>query len=848
MSIIILYKDQCESGNFYNYTGEILSDGYPNELPSRLYCFHLIRIHGAETINITFADVHSSVSTSNLVSLGYGYEIPSPVIHSSPDVVWDSSMDVPTPLVFNSSAAWIMVKTHDSLGLRYNLTISADGNNCIDIQCPVGKCNNVIRDYTCPCYRTCHNGGVCNLHGECDCPQNISTGESCQYVLCRIPDYPAHLIGLTANCSSQALIYQDGKCSFTCEDGFKRVGEPVVRCLENGNLNTSLPSCHVACDVPLPPEFLVSIEGNCLDEDRVVLEGQTCTFGCQEGYMLIGESSLTCGSDGGSLSLPECQVVVCDIPVLPSNLRSRPIDIGCQGLSTIEYNITCEYYCQAGYILSGMDQISCNAKGQLTGNLPNCEELPNDDDNDDDNDGDTSPEYVDTTDDVNNDDDEITTTEPSTMGSTESTTSYAGLTTMEVVMIAGAVLGFIFIINVVIITLCCKPNCCRSGKEEREQPPMPIDSINVPIVNENRYGPGPPADALTADETPSSSEKYDKYKFPVGRLRGLHLANNLIGGGSFGQVYRVEAVGIIDGQDRTTVAVKTLRDSPSDLEKDNFSNELEMMKDIPPHPNIIKLLGYSTAEDGSTYIIMEYCPNQSLRHCLMQLSKENRRQDVCVSSEQLLRFGVQIAGAMEFIAQKQIVHRDLAARNILLGLRLECKVADFGLARSMNEDEEYIMMSRSRMPIRWMAPESLYRDVYSTKSDVWSFAVVMWEILTLGARPYTGMDIQQVKMAVNMGYRLPNPEHCSQDLYNLMLECWIGNPVGRPTFGQIKVRLDDMLMTPNANIVMDKFDGTDYDYMPMSALVDDVDMNAMSPTDTTPDFNTHGLYKIPCEP
>nr|XP_054761155.1 tyrosine kinase receptor Cad96Ca-like [Lytechinus pictus] len=320
------------------------------------------------------------------------------------------------------------------------------------------------------------------------------------------------------------------------------------------------------------------------------------------------------------------------------------------------------------------------------------------------------------------------------MGSTESTTSYAGLTTMEVVMIAGAVLGFIVGINVVIITLCCKPTCCRSGKEEREQPPMPIvlESINVPIEVENRYGPGPSADALRADETPSSSEKYDKYKFPVGRLRGLHLAKNLIGGGSFGQVYRVEAVGIIDGQDRTTVAVKTLRDSPSDLEKDNFSNEIEMMKDIPPHPNIIKLLGYSTAEDGSSCIIMEYCPNQSLRHCLMQLSKENRRQDVCVSSEQLLRFGVQIAGAMEFIAQKQIVHRDLAARNILLGLRLECKVADFGLARSMNDDEEYIMMSRSRMPIRWMAPESLNHDVYSTKSDVWSFAVVMWEILTLG--------------------------------------------------------------------------------------------------------------------
>ncbi|XP_030830350.1 tyrosine kinase receptor Cad96Ca-like [Strongylocentrotus purpuratus] len=553
-----------------------------------------------------------------------------------------------------------------------------------------------------------------------------------------------------------------------------------------------------------------------------VIEGQTCTFGCQEGYRLIGESSMTCGSDGVSLSLPRCQVARCDIPSLPSHLKSTSAT--CNAGSNIEYATTCDFDCQAGFTLMGMHQLSCNTEGQLTGDLPTCEEISHDDDDDGDggNDGDDDADGdVGVIDDVD-DDDEMTamTTMPSTTETAtppEYNATYGGLTTMEVVMIAGAVIGLLIIINLVIVITCCRT--CRRKRQERRERLMPIQSfVTVPPATENRYEltvVGPPVEPPKTDPNPSC---VDEYKFPVDRLRGLHLTKNLIDGGSFGRVYRVEAVGIMEGQDTTIVAVKMLRDSATELDRDNFSNELQTMRDIPCHPNIIRLLGYSIAEDGSTYIIMEYCPNQSLRHCLTQMAKENRQQNVNVSSEQLLRFCVQIAKAMEHIAQKKIVHRDLAARNVLLGPRLECKVADFGLARRVNDDEEYIMMSRGRVPVRWMAPESLRHDVYSTKSDVWSFAVLMWEILTLGARPYTGMESGQVKMAVEVGYRLPKPDHCSQSLYDLMLECWIDDPRGRPTFSEILVRLETMFATASTDIVMDDLDGTDSEYMPTSDL------------------------------
>eukprot|EP00057_Strongylocentrotus_purpuratus_P005910 XP_011660384.1 PREDICTED: uncharacterized protein LOC105436490 [Strongylocentrotus purpuratus] len=684
----LLNYEPCESGNFYDYTGEILSDDYPDTLATRLRCYLLIRIHGAETINITFTvfDIHDP---TDVVYFGYGYEVD----FISNDPLWTigGGGSSPPPNVFtvNGSAAWLIVKTSVTpSSQRYKLTISADGNDCINKQCPVGRCGDLIRDYTCPCYRTCNNGGVCNLHGECDCPQNISTGVNCESVLCEVPDYPAHLVeaGMptaATSCYPHALILQDGTCRFECKEGYKLVGDPTARCGADRNLSP-LPTCHVACAIPSPSEFLVSIEGNCLDMDAVI-EGQTCTFGCQEGYRLIGESSMTCGSDGVSLSLPRCQVARCDIPSLPSHLKSTSAT--CNAGSNIEYATTCEFDCQAGFTLMGMHQLSCNTEGQLTGDLPTCEEISHDDDDD----------------------------------------------------------------------------------------------------------VGPPVEPPKTDPNPSC---VDEYKFPVDRLRGLHLTKNLIDGGSFGRVYRVEAVGIME-------------DSATDLDKDSFTNELQIMREIPCHPNIIRLLGYSIAEDGSTYIIMEYCPNQSLRHCLTQMAKENRQQNVNVSSEQLLRFCVQIAKAMEHIAQKKIVHRDLAARNVLLGPRLECKVADFGLARRVNDDEEYIMMSRGRVPVRWMAPESLRHDVYSTKSDVWSFAVLMWEILTLGARPYTGMESGQVKMAVEI--RLDARTCLDSD----------DPPQGRPTIQRTYWydHVDDyVLRRASTDIVMDDLDGTDSEYMPTSDL------------------------------
>ena len=156
----------------------------------------------------------------------------------------------------------------------------------------------------------------------------------------------------------------------------------------------------------------------------------------------------------------------------------------------------------------------------------------------------------------------------------------------------------------------------------------------------------------------------------------------------------------------------------------------------------------------------------------------------------LIDMGAQIASGMAYLEGKGYIHRDLAARNILVGENNICKVADFGLARLI-EDNEYTAREGSKFPIKWTAPEAAFFNRFSIKSDIWSFGILLSELCTKGRIPYPGMGNAEVIAQVERGYRMPCPLGCPEPLYQIMLQCWNKNPESRPTFDYLKATLED---------------------------------------------------------
>ncbi|XP_058418299.1 tyrosine-protein kinase Srms isoform X2 [Diceros bicornis minor] len=154
----------------------------------------------------------------------------------------------------------------------------------------------------------------------------------------------------------------------------------------------------------------------------------------------------------------------------------------------------------------------------------------------------------------------------------------------------------------------------------------------------------------------------------------------------------------------------------------------------------------------------------------------------------LLSFARQVAEGMSYLEERRIVHRDLAARNVLVGDDLTCKVADFGLARLL-KDDIYSPSSGSKIPVKWTAPEAANYRVFSQKSDVWSFGVLLYEVFAYGQCPYEGMSNHETLQQIMRGYRLPRPAACPAEVYLLMLECWRGSPEERPAFAVLQEKL-----------------------------------------------------------
>uniref|UniRef100_A0A8C2KQI9 receptor protein-tyrosine kinase n=1 Tax=Cyprinus carpio TaxID=7962 RepID=A0A8C2KQI9_CYPCA len=262
----------------------------------------------------------------------------------------------------------------------------------------------------------------------------------------------------------------------------------------------------------------------------------------------------------------------------------------------------------------------------------------------------------------------------------------------------------------------------------------------------------------------------------------------VIGAGEFGEV--CSGLLRLPGKREIPVAIKTLKAGYTEKQRRDFLGEASIMGQFE-HPNIIHLKGVVT-KSKPVMIITEYMENGSLDTFL----KKNDGQFTVIQLVGMLRG---IASGMRYLSEMGYVHRDLAARNILVNSNLVCKVSDFGLSRVLEDDPEAAYTTRGgKIPIRWTAPEAIAYRKFTSASDVWSYGIVMWEVMSYGERPYWEMSNQDVIKAVEENYRLPGPMDCPTALYHLMMDCWQKDRNSRPKFEEIVSLLDKLIRNPSS--------------------------------------------------
>uniref|UniRef100_A0A8C6V5N8 Fibroblast growth factor receptor n=1 Tax=Neogobius melanostomus TaxID=47308 RepID=A0A8C6V5N8_9GOBI len=321
-----------------------------------------------------------------------------------------------------------------------------------------------------------------------------------------------------------------------------------------------------------------------------------------------------------------------------------------------------------------------------------------------------------------------------------------------------------------------------------------------------------------------------------------------LGEGCFGQVVRAEAYGLTKEQSDkpTTVAAKMLKDDATDKDLADLISEMELMKVMDKHKNIINLLGVCT-QDGPLYVLVEYASKGSLREYLrarrppgmdytFDITKVPEEQ---LTFKDLLSCAYQVARGMEYLASKRCIHRDLAARNVLVTEDNVMKIADFGLARGVHQIDYYKKTTNGRLPVKWMAPEALFDRIYTHQSDVWSFGVLMWEIFTLGGSPYPGIPVEELFKLLKEGHRMDKPSNCTHELYMLMRECWHAVPTQRPTFKQLVEELDRTLLS-----ISDEYLDLSTPFEQYSPSCEDTSSSCSSDNDSV--FTHDALSTDPC--
>ncbi|XP_052398892.1 receptor-type tyrosine-protein kinase FLT3-like [Carassius gibelio] len=341
--------------------------------------------------------------------------------------------------------------------------------------------------------------------------------------------------------------------------------------------------------------------------------------------------------------------------------------------------------------------------------------------------------------------------------------------------------------------------------------------------------------------------KYDlKWEFP---RENLELGNEL-GSGAFGMVVQATAYGISKPGESIQVAVKMLKDKHQAVEKEALMSELKMLTHIGHHENIVNLLGACTGSGPIYLIFQYCCngdllnylksnrerfhkyltdafnrdrfrglyhnfqqkrnssdSNQFVHMTLATKGQENEALLSPVSTDEemlecedkhqeeelhsltyddLLSFSFQVAKGMEFLSSKNCIHRDLAARNVLVTHGRQVKIGDFGLARDIEHDSNYVVKGNVCLPVKWMAPESIFKGVYTMQSDVWAYGILLWEIFSLGVTPYPGITVNDAfYRMIESGYHMEQPYYAEESVYKVMCRCWMLDPVDRPCFSKL---------------------------------------------------------------
>ncbi|XP_019855064.1 PREDICTED: high affinity nerve growth factor receptor-like [Amphimedon queenslandica] len=278
-------------------------------------------------------------------------------------------------------------------------------------------------------------------------------------------------------------------------------------------------------------------------------------------------------------------------------------------------------------------------------------------------------------------------------------------------------------------------------------------------------------------------------------IRHQIKVTDYLGSGQFGTVNK--GVWTTPTAGSVSVAIKTFNDNTSEDERVKFLQEAAIMGQFH-HPNVVKLHGVVTI-GHPIMIVLELISGGDLKEYLNKFKPSPGELVLSSVPSILLSFCRQIASGMEYLSRKKFVHRDLAARNILVsdeGTGI-CKIADFGMSRDL-QDESYYISQAKKIPIKWTAPEALHYKKYSSASDVWSYGAVMYEIWSIGHKPFEMYTNQECIRLVDSGYRLPPPPGCPKPMYKLMMQCWNPDTYNRPSFSDIS----SSLSSPDKQLLM----------------------------------------------
>ncbi|KAF1764766.1 hypothetical protein GCK72_004716 [Caenorhabditis remanei] len=411
--------------------------------------------------------------------------------------------------------------------------------------------------------------------------------------------------------------------------------------------------------------------------------------------------------------------------------------------------------------------------------------------------------------------------------------------TSQVALVGGGVL-----FSLILLFLFCCACCCRAKKKSQKSRHQNTHCSNAPssvinsAANSAYYrklngtstpimGRGPPVEMTSLLPTSHnfgpppypmdlgggqhlqqarrfpSQEPIDENSYKVFEITPSQLSvREKIGEGQFGVVHSGIYTSGIYAPEPLAVAVKKCKQDATNADRAQLEQEIRTVATFD-HPNVIKLLGVCYI-DNQLLAVFEYMVHGDL-HELLKVRVPPADHDMGGINEanaEFLYIATQIALGMEYLASMSFVHRDLATRNCLVGDTRTIKIADFGLMRTSYGSDYYKMIHRSWMPVRWMSKEAIEQGRFSEASDVWSFGVTLWEIWSFGRQPYEGASNQQVIELIANRHLLECPHNCPTNIYSLMVECWHENIERRPSFSEIRSRLQSWSLASPAHSIL----------------------------------------------